>query len=96
MQIHFRPPKHGHPGLISEAEIHFEKGPLVGMRLVGFSVWRTAEGQLYVTFPSRTKGVGAERRHVEYLRSVGSDPETVRRVKAWIRGEYCKRSAASA
>ena len=58
------------------------------MKLVGFSLWRTAEGEVYVTFPSRAFGAGTERRFFDYLRSAESAPGEVRRVKDWILDEY--------
>ena len=32
---------------MTEAEIDFDEGELAGMRLVGFCVWRSAEGEIY-------------------------------------------------
>jgi hypothetical protein len=37
---------------VTEAEIHFEEGPLGGARLVGFCLWKSPDGEVYVTFPS--------------------------------------------
>ena len=68
---------------------------LAGMRLVGFSLWRSPEGEIFVTFPSRALGVGSERRYFDYLRAVDGDAETVKRVKAWILDEYRKVQAAA-
>jgi hypothetical protein len=48
--------------LVTEAEVHFDEGPLAGTRLVGFCLWRSPEGEVYVTFPSRAFGAGDERR----------------------------------
>jgi hypothetical protein len=44
-------------------------GVLAGLKLVGFSLWRSPEGETYVTFPSRAFGAGQERRFFDYLRS---------------------------
>ena len=63
-------------------------GALAGMKLVGFSLWRSPEGEVYVTFPSRAFGSGSERRFFDYLRSVDGTAEPVKRVKAWILDEY--------
>jgi len=49
--------------LVCEAEIHFEEGQLAGTRLVGFSLWRSPEGEIFVTFPSRALGVGSDRKY---------------------------------
>jgi len=78
-----------------EAEIHFEEGALAGTRQVGFSLWGSSEGEMFVTFPSRAQGVGSARRYFEYLRAVDDDAETVKRVKAWILDEDRKVQAAA-
>ena len=98
MRVQFTPRDNGPERLVTEAEIHFdnEDGALAGMKLVGFCLWKGAEGELSVTFPSRAFGAGAERRYFDYLRSTEGDGETVRRVKAWILGEYRKQPAAVA
>ena len=72
--------------LVCEAEVVFEAeaGPLAGMKLVGFSLWRSPEGEVYVTFPSRAFGTGTERRFFDFLRSVEGTAADARRVKAWI------------
>jgi len=62
MQVHFVARDGGPERLVIEAEIHFEEGPLTGMRLVGFCLWKGPDGEVYVTFPSRAFGVGGERR----------------------------------
>jgi hypothetical protein len=84
--------------LVCEAEVVFESesGPLVGMKLVGFSVWRSPEGEFYVTFPSRPFGTGSDRRFFDFLRSVEGTPADTKRVKAWILEEYqASRKAAA-
>ena len=60
------------------------------MKLVGFSLWRSPEGEVYVTFPSRASGAGAERRYFDYLRSTTGEAEATKRVKGWILDEYRK------
>jgi hypothetical protein len=76
--------------LVCEAEIVFEAdaGPLAGMKLVGFSLWRSPEGEVYVTFPSRAFGTGSERRFFDFLRSVEGTAADARRVKEWILDEF--------
>jgi hypothetical protein len=95
MQVHFNDRENGPERLVTEAEIHFEEGPLAGTKLVGFCLWRSPEGEVYVTFPSRAFGAGSERRFFDYLRAVDSSPETVKRVKAWILDEHRKVEAAA-
>lgn len=76
--------------LVCEAEIVFEAeaGALAGMKLVGFSLWRSPEGEVYVTFPSRAFGTGTERRFFDFLRSVEGTPADGKRVKAWILEQF--------
>jgi hypothetical protein len=84
--------------LVCEAEIVFEQesGGLSGMKLVGFSLWRSPEGDVYVTFPSRASGIGAERRFFDYLRSVEGQAADAKRVKAWILEQFrASREAAA-
>jgi hypothetical protein len=95
MQVHFVARENGPERLVTEAEIHFQEGPLAGCKLVGFCLWRSADGDPYVTFPSRAFGAGAERRYFDYLRAVEADGETVKRVKAWILDAYTKVTAAA-
>ena len=74
--------------LVCEAEVVFGAGPLAGMKLVGFSLWRSPEGEVYITFPARTFGAGTERRFFDYLRSVEGVSADGKRVKAWILDAY--------
>ena len=90
MQVHFVARDNGPERLVCEAEIHFEEGPLAGAKLVGFCLWRSADGEVYVTFPSRAFGAGSDRRYFDYLRAVEGDGETVKRVKAWVLDAYDK------
>ena len=88
--------ENGPERLVCEAELIFLAGPLADMKLVGFSLWKGADGELYVTFPSRAFGGGTERRFFDYLRSVDGTPAEVRRVKAWILEQYKLRQQAAA
>jgi hypothetical protein len=47
--------------LVCEVEVVFPStaGILAGLKLAGFSLWRSPEGEIYVTFPSRAFGAGA-------------------------------------
>lgn len=96
MQVQFMARENGPERLVTEAEIHFEEGPLGGTKLVGFCLWRGADGEVYVTFPSRAFGAGAERRFFDYLRAVDGTAEALKRVKAWILDEYRKGAQAAA
>ncbi len=96
MQVQFVARENGPERLVTEAEVHFDDGPLAGTKLVGFCLWRSPEGEIYVTFPSRAFGAGSERRYFDYLRAVDASGETVKRVKAWILEEFRKASNAAA
>jgi hypothetical protein len=97
MRVEFVDKQNGPERLVCDAEIVFESadGVLSGMKLVGFALWRSAEGEVYVTFPSRAFGSMTERKFFDYLRSAEGSQADVRRVKEWIIQEYrVKRAAA--
>lgn len=96
MKVRFMVRENGPERLVSEAEVCFEEGPLAGTKLVGFSLWQSADGEIYVTFPSRAFGAGSERRYFDYLRSVEGTADAVKAVKAWIVAEYRKGVQAAA
>jgi hypothetical protein len=60
------------PGKLADAELHFEDGPLAGMKLIGFAIWerRGAAGGRNVTFPARQYSVNGERRSFALLRPI--------------------------
>jgi len=59
MKVQFVQRENGPERLVCEAEVVFDEGgPLTGMKLVGFSLWRSPDGEVYVTFPSRAFGAG--------------------------------------
>jgi hypothetical protein len=96
MRVQFVRKDNGPERLACDAEIHFDEGPLAGMKLVGFSVWRTPEGELSVTFPSRAYGTGTERRFFDYLRpaDAAGAGAGAKKVKAWIIEQYRAEMAA--
>jgi hypothetical protein len=57
-------------GKLADAELHFQSGPLEGMKLVGFSIWERKNGGRNVTFPARSFAVGGERRSFALLRPI--------------------------
>jgi hypothetical protein len=73
MVVKIVPNEKGEPaGKLGDAELHFEEGPLAGMKLVGFAVWeRRGGGGRNVTFPARQYSSGGERRSFTLLRPVG-------------------------
>jgi hypothetical protein len=60
------------PGKLADAEVHFEDGPLAGMKLIGFGIWerRGGGGGRNVTFPARQYSVNGERRSFALLRPI--------------------------
>ena len=91
MRVQFVTKENGPEKLVCDAEVVFgaECGPLAGMKLVGFSLWRGAEGEVYVTFPSRSFGLANERKYFDYLRSAeGGGAAESKRVKEWILEEF--------
>ena len=94
MQVQFVARENGPERLVTEAEVLFDDGPLAGTKLVGFSLWKSPDGEIYVTFPSRAFGTGTERRFFDFLRSVEGTSADARRVKAWILDSYGTRAAA--
>jgi hypothetical protein len=96
MRIQFVRRENGPERLVCEAEIVFDAGPLLGLKLVGFSLWNGADGEIHVTFPSRASGAGGERRYFDYLRSVEGNVADPRRVKAWLIEEWRQQQSAAA
>jgi hypothetical protein len=94
MRVQFVEKVNGPERLVCDAEILFDEDPLSGMKLVGFSLWRSTDGDVYVTFPSRAFGAGTERTYFDYLRSAEGLSAEVKRVKDWILGEYRASRAA--
>jgi hypothetical protein len=89
MRIQFVTKGNGPERLVCEAEVVFdETSPLAGMKLVGFSLWRSPDGEVFVTFPSRAFGTATERRFFDYLRAAEPGGTDVKRVKDWILEEF--------
>jgi len=97
MRVQFVQKENGPERLVCEAELVFEDdGPLAGLKLVGFSLWRSPEGEVYVTFPSRAFGTGSERRYFEYVRTIETgDAESRQKLKTWIVEAFAARSRAA-
>ena len=59
------------PGKLADAELHFDDGPLCGLKLIGFAIWERRGGNgRNVTFPARQYTVNGERRSFALLRPV--------------------------
>src|SRR3954470_19667721 len=72
MTIKITPNDKGNPpGKLAEAELHFNDGPLSGLKLVGFAIWERRGGSgRNVTFPARSYAVNGERRSFALLRPI--------------------------
>jgi hypothetical protein len=72
MTIKITPNDKGNPpGKLAEAELHFEDGPLEGLKLIGFSIWERRGGNgRNVTFPARSYVVNGDRRSFALLRPI--------------------------
>ena len=69
MTIRIFPNDQGNPvGKLADAELHFDDGPLDGLKLIGFGVWERGSGRRNVTFPARQYSINGERRSFALLR----------------------------
>jgi hypothetical protein len=89
MRLQFVSRENGPERLVCEAEVVFdEPSPHEGMNRLGFSLWRGPDGEVFVTLPSRSFGVGNDRRYFDLLRSVDGQAADGKRVKGWVLEEY--------
>jgi hypothetical protein len=91
MTIKITPNDKGNPpGKLADAELHFQDGPLAGLKLIGFSIWerRTGNGR-NVTFPARQYSVNGERRSFALLRPI-SDVQSQDNVRDLILQAYAE------
>src|SRR4051812_17939198 len=59
------------PGKLADVELHFNEGPLAGLKLIGFAIWERRGGSgRNVTFPARQYSVNGERRSFALLRPI--------------------------
>ena len=86
MRVQFIQKQNGPERLVSEAEVLFDEEPLAGLKLVGFCLWSSPDGEIYVTFPPRAFGAGSERKYFDYLRSTDGTAHAVKRFKAYLPG----------
>ena len=72
MTIKITPNDKGNPpGKLADAELHFDEGPLNGLKLIGFAIWERRNGRgRNVTFPARQYTVNGERRSFALLRPI--------------------------
>jgi hypothetical protein len=93
MRIHVILNKGDRPeALLADVEVHFEEGPLEGIKLTGCTVWRAKkeDGKVTVMVPSRSYANAAGiTRYWELLRdSEGEGRKKVAAFKKYIREEY--------
>jgi hypothetical protein len=97
MTIKFTPNDKGNPpGKLADAELHFDSGPLEGLKLIGFAIWerRTGSG-LNVTFPARQYSVNGERRSFSLLRPI-TDSTAQDRIRDLVLAAYAEHQAEAA
>lgn len=83
------------PGKLADAELHFTDGPLAGLKLIGFSVWKRTSGSgRNITFPGRQYSVNGERRSFALLRPI-SDTTNQDRIREMILHAYARHEASS-
>jgi hypothetical protein len=75
-------------GKLADVELHFEDGLLEGLKLIGFTVWRSRDGGVNVTYPARQYSVNGERRSFALLRPTDGDPMAQERIKNAIINAY--------
>lgn len=82
-------------GKLADAELHFEDGPLAGLKLIGFGIWRNNRGGRNVIFPARQYSVNGERRSFALLRPT-TDRTTTDAVREAILAAYAAETAEEA
>jgi hypothetical protein len=90
MTIKIIPNDNGNPpGKLADAELHFNDGPLAGLKLIGFGVWERRGGGRNVTFPARQYSVNGERRSFALLRPI-TETAAQERIRDLILGAYAE------
>lgn len=86
----------GHPAdKLADAEVHFTRGQLAGLKLVGFGIWRSdPDRDVHVSFPGRAYSVNGERRSFQLLRPRTDDEEPRNALVERIREAYRKTCAS--
>lgn len=78
---------------VADLRLVFGPGPLSGLALTGFLVWRAPDGDISITFPSRAYTAGGKTKYTWYLGSEGDDDNAavyqfrahlVRYYKDWV------------
>ena len=97
MTIKIVPNEKGNPpGKLADAEVHFDQGPLEGLKLIGFGIWERKSGAgRNVTFPARQYSVNGERRSFSLLRPI-ADTTSQDRIRDLILQAYAEHEAEAA
>ena len=97
MTIKIVPNEKGNPpGKLADAELHFDQGPLEGLKLVGFAVWERKSGTgRNVTFPARQYSVNGERRSFALLRPI-ADTTAQNKIRDLVLEAYTEYEAQAA
>jgi hypothetical protein len=97
MVVKIFPNDKGSPvGKLADAELHFDDGPLAGLKLLGFAVWERRNGTgRNVTFPSRQYSVNGERRSYALLRPL-ADVKAQDHVRDMVLSAYAQFEAQAA
>ena len=80
-------------GKLADAELHFTAGPLEGLKLIGFAVWKHGGGR-NVTFPARQYAVNGDRRSFALLRPI-ADAAAQERIRALVLDAYAEYEEAT-
>jgi hypothetical protein len=90
MQVHIIANDKGNPpGKLADVELHFEEGPLAGLKLIGFAIWERRIGNgRNVTFPARSYSINGERRSFSLLRPCIDSGAPTDRVRDFIIEAY--------
>src|SRR3977135_3806126 len=84
------------PGKLAEAELHFNDGPLEGLKLIGFAIWERRGGSgRSVTFPARSYVVNGDRRSFALLRPI-VDTAAQERIREVILAAFAEYEQAAA
>ena len=94
MKLRFKDPNERAPkDILAEASLVFEEGPLAGLSLVGFTIWRgkdDSKGKYWVSLPAKQ----AQKGYFDFLRSTDGDIKDVyafkdkvlEKFEAWYKG----------
>ena len=93
VSVRIIPNERGKPsGKLADAEVVFasDAGPLSGLTLVGFAVWKRHDGGRSVSFPARQYSVNGVRRNFLLLRSSNRALEAQEPLRQYILDAYSR------